>query len=275
MPNQSALSKKFFQSLKVDSMTDGCADFHEIMADGVRVPVSHEKNEPLLFSFFVPCFNEEENVVSVIKKLAKVCSEFQVSYEILIFDDCSSDGTIEQALRCRSFNPSVPLRIFTNTVNRGVARNFIEGAFQARGKYYRVVMGDDVESEETLSKIIALAGSADIVIPYHSAVIGRPLYRKLISRLYTKLVNFASNQKLHYYNGSPLFLKRDARRFHVEATGLGFQAEFLLRLLQEGRSFIEVPVLASDREGSTSLNLRNFVSVGYSIFKIFMRRFAN
>ena len=133
-------------------------------------------------------------------------------------------------------------------------------------------MGDDVESEETLQKIVALAGQAEIVIPYHTVVMGRPLHRKIISRLYTVLVNFAANRRLRYYNGSPLFQRRDALRFHVEATGLGFQAEFLLRLLQEGRTFIEVPVSASDREGSTSLNLRNFVSVGYSIFKIFMRR---
>jgi hypothetical protein len=86
------------------------------------------------------------------------------------------------------------------------------------------------------------------------------------------MVNIASGRKLHYYNGLPLFLRRDVMRFHVEATGLGYQAEFLLRLLQEGRSFIEIPLVASDREGSQSLNFRNFVSVGFSIFKIIAKR---
>ncbi len=244
----------------------------EIIPDGRSLPVPSYPPDPLMFSFFIPCYNEERNVASVIEKLVRVCTTQNVSFEILVFDDCSRDRTVDVVRACQGAHPGVPVRLFVNATNQGVARNFIEGAFQARGTYYRVVMGDDVESEETLQKIVALAGQAEIVIPYHTVVMGRPLHRKIISRLYTVLVNFAANRRLRYYNGSPLFQRRDALRFHVEATGLGFQAEFLLRLLQEGRTFIEVPVSASDREGSTSLNLRNFVSVGYSIFKIFMRR---
>jgi len=68
-------------------------------------------------------------------------------------------------------------------VNRGIARNFIEGAFHGTGTYYRVACGDDVEPVETLRKILESAGDADIIIPYHTAVIGRPYIRRLISRL--------------------------------------------------------------------------------------------
>jgi glycosyltransferase involved in cell wall biosynthesis len=246
----------------------------EITREGEHLPVPAATPDPLLFSFFIPCYNEEKNVVNVIEKLASVATSLGQSYEILVFDDCSKDRTVEVVRACQQARPDIPLRLFVNSINRGVARNFIEGAFQGRGRHYRVVMGDDVESIQTLTSILSQAGKADIVIPYHTQVTGRPFHRKVISRLYTVLVNFASKRKLRYYNGSPLFLRRDALRFHVEATGLGFQAEFLLRLLQEGRSFVEIPVVASDREGSTSLNLRNFVSVGYSIFKIFMRRLA-
>jgi hypothetical protein len=156
-----------------------------------------------------------------------------------------------------------------------VARNFVEGAFHGKGRYYRLICGDDVEPIASLKAVLQRAGQADIVIPYHTKVTGRPLHRRLISRLYTRLVNLASGQRLHYYNGLPLYLRRDVMRFHVEATGLGYQAEFLLRLLQEGRSYIEVPMVASDRGGSTALNLRNFISVGYTIFKIIAKRFRN
>lgn len=246
----------------------------EITRDGTRLPVPEHPVDPITFSFFVPCYNEEANVINVVEKLAAVAQRVQASYEILVFDDCSKDGTVRVVRECQQARPDIPLRLFANSVNQGVARNFIEGAFEGRGKHYRVVMGDDVESVDTLEKILRRAGDADIIIPYHSHVTGRPLHRKAISRIYTVLVNIASKRKLRYYNGLPLFLRRDALRFHVEATGLGFQAEFLLRLLQEGRSFIEVPVVASDRGGSTSLNLRNFISVGYSIFKIYIRRLA-
>jgi glycosyltransferase involved in cell wall biosynthesis len=244
----------------------------EITNDGRVLPIPSEASDLLLHSFFIPCYNEEKNVVNVVDKLASVCKSLGASYEVLVFDDCSKDKTVECVRAHQQAHPQLPLRLFVNSANQGVARNFIEGAFQARGRHYRIVMGDDIESVETLHAILSLAGKADIVIPYHSIVTGRPVYRKVISRLYTVLVNIASKRRLKYYNGSPLFLRHDALRFHVEATGLGFQAEFLLRLLQEGRSFVEIPVVASDREGSTSLNLRNFISVGYSIFKIYVRR---
>jgi glycosyltransferase involved in cell wall biosynthesis len=210
-------------------------------------------------------------LLGVIDKLVTVTGLLGLTYEILVFDDCSQDRTVEVVRAYQVQHPEVPLRLFVNAVNRGVARNFVEGAFQARGAYYRLVCGDDVEPIETLRIILDHAGKADIIIPYRTEVIGRPLHRHALSRLYTMLVNLASGRRLHYYNGLPLFRRRDVMRFHVEATGSGYQAEFLLRLLQEGKSFVEIPLIASDRDRSGSLNLRNFVSVGYSLFKILMR----
>ena len=244
----------------------------EITADQEVPLVQDDAGAAVKVSFFVPCYNEEKNVTGALDKLVEVTTTLRLPYEILVFDDCSKDRTVEVVRQYQRAHPDVALRLFLNSSNQGVARNFIEGAFHAKGTHYRLVCGDDVEPVETLRKILERIGQADIVIPYHTEVIGRPLRRKLISRLYTVLVNIASGQHLNYYNGLPLFRRRDVMRFHVEATGSGYQAEFLLRLLQEGRSYVEVPLVASDREGSGSLNLRNFISVGYSIFKILLRR---
>jgi glycosyltransferase involved in cell wall biosynthesis len=243
----------------------------EIIGD-TRIAVGNDAASPVAVSYFVPCYNEEKNVTAVLDKLAEVSSSLGLSYEILVFDDCSKDRTVEVVRDYQKRHPQVPLRLLSNSVNRGVARNFIEGAFLGRGTHYRLVCGDDVEPIETLRRTLERLGQADIIIPYHTRVVGRPWQRRLISRFYTLLVNIASGRRLNYYNGLPLFRRSDVMRFHVEATGSGYQAEFLLRLLQEGRSYIEVPLVAEDRAGSGSLNLRNFVSVGYSIFKILLRR---
>jgi dolichyl-phosphate beta-glucosyltransferase len=243
----------------------------EIVGD-TRIPIEDDATGEVAVSYFVPCYNEERNVAGVLDKLVEVSSSLGLSYEILVFDDGSSDRTVEVVRQYQGRHPDVSLRLLTNSVNRGVARNFIEGAFLGKGAHYRLVCGDDVEPVDTLRKTLERLGQADIIIPYHTKVVGRPWHRTLISRFYTLLVNIASGRRLNYYNGLPLFRRRDVMRFHVEATGSGYQAEFLLRLLQEGRSYMEVPLVAEDRAGSGSLNLRNFVSVGYSIFKILLRR---
>jgi hypothetical protein len=85
-------------------------------------------------------------------------------------------------------------------------------------------------------------------------------------------VNRASGYHLRYYNGCPIYRRYDVMRFHLETTGFGYQAEFLTRLLHEGKSYVEIPLVSIDREGSGSLNFRNFVSVGHSLLKIGLRR---
>ena len=223
-------------------------------------------------SFFVPCYNEQDHICSAIDKLVDVAALCGISYEILVFDDCSRDRTVAVVKAYQRDHPDVPIRLFTNEVNRGVSRNFVEGAFQGRGQYYRLVCGDDIEPIETHIEIVKRRGEADIVVPYFTTIHGRRRYRHALSRLYTLLVNVASGHGLRYYNGCPLYRRYDVMRFHVETTGLGYQAEFLTRLLHEGRSYVEVALIASDRETSASITVRNFVSVGHSLVKIALRR---
>jgi|SoiMethySBSTD1v2_1073268.scaffolds.fasta_scaffold1098014_1 glycosyltransferase involved in cell wall biosynthesis len=236
------------------------------------VPISGSFDDTLDISFFVPCYNEEHNILGAIGKLVRISTKLGLSYEILVFDDCSQDGTVDVVKRHQAENPLHPVRLFVNDVNRGVARNFFEGAFRARGRWYRLVCGDDIEPIETHEALLRYIGTADIVVPYYTAIAGRPYHRHLISRLFTRLVNYASGNRLHYYNGCPIYRRFDVLRFHVETTGFGYQAEFLTRLIYEGRTVVEVPLVSMDREGSGSLNVRNTLSVAHSLLKIALRR---
>jgi glycosyltransferase involved in cell wall biosynthesis len=235
-------------------------------------PADPIQPDSLDISFFVPCYNEEANVIGAIEKLAEISKIEGLRYEILIFDDCSADRTVTVVEDYCERHPQTPVHLFINTTNKGVSRNFFEGAFRARGKHYRLVCGDDVEPLESHLKLIRHMGEADIIIPYFTKIGGRKLYRHLISHLYTKIVNVCSGYRLRYYNGCPIYTRYDLLRFHVETTGFGYQAEFLTRLLREGKTFIEVPIESIDREGSGSLNLRNFLSVAHSLLKIALGR---
>jgi dolichol-phosphate mannosyltransferase len=223
-------------------------------------------------TFFVPCYNEEGNVGGALDKLATVAATLGLAYEIIVFDDCSQDRTSEVVRAYQGAYPDTPVRLVTREVNYGVARNFIEGAFLGRGRYYRLVCGDDIEPVDSHLALARRIGEADMIIPYFTRIEGRPFHRHVLSRFYTMLVNFASGKSLRYYNGCPIYRRFDIVRYHVETTGFGYQAELLTRLLHEGRTFVEVPLLSMDRVGSGSLTLRNFLSVTHSLIKIGLRR---
>jgi glycosyltransferase involved in cell wall biosynthesis len=223
-------------------------------------------------SFLVPCLNEEENVLDTIETITKAMERVGCTYEILVFDDGSQDNTSGVVTGYQAANPRAPVRLFRNRINRGLAYNFVEAAFQARGRYYRAVPGDNVELLESLEQIVRARGTADIIVPHFVEIRNRPFRRKVISKLYTRLVNLASGYRLSYYNGNPLYLRAHVMRFHVECTGFGYQAEFLTRLLSEGATFKEIPLVSYDREGSAAINMKNLLSVGHSLLTIALRR---
>src|SRR5437879_5889484 len=115
-------------------------------------------------------------------------------------------------------------------------------------------------------------GEADIIVPYYEVIEGQTFHRHFTSWVYTWLVNSASGYRIRYYNGGAIYRRFDVIRFHVEATGLGYQAEFLTKLIHEGKSVVEVPLVSIDRGRWSSLNLRNCLSVPHSLLKVAQRR---
>jgi glycosyltransferase involved in cell wall biosynthesis len=223
-------------------------------------------------TFLVPCLNEEANVLGTIETIRSAMERVGCGYEILVFDDGSQDNTSRVVEGFQATNRQVPVRLFRKEVNRGLSYNFVEAAFQGRGRYYRAVPGDNVEPAELIETIIRARGTADIIVPNFVEIRNRPFLRMILSKLYTCLVNLASGNRLGYYNGNPLYLRAHVMRYHVECTGFGYQAEFLTRLIYEGVSFKEIPLVANDREGSAAISFKNLLSVGHSLTTIALRR---
>lgn len=225
-------------------------------------------------TLMVPCYNEEGNVTGTLETIIQAVEEIGCTYEILVIDDCSADQTSARVEAFTTEYPDKHIRLHRNITNRGLARGFVDGAFMAQGKYYRLVCGDNVEPKETLVAIFREMGNADFIVPYQTSVPGKRLGRRILSRFFANLVNLLSGNSLRYYNGSALFRTFDLMRWHVETTGFGFQAEFITRLLDEGMTYKEVPVEAFERltGDAKALTLRNWLSAGYSLVKIFLRR---
>ena len=223
----------------------------------------------------IPCKNEEKHIGATLDTIVSAMAELQWSWEVLVMDDGSTDKTSEVVEQYRRENPHVPLRLHRNPKNLGLSTTYVDGAFLARGKYYRFVSGDDAEPKEALTTILRTLGKADMIIPYHEQLTGKSFARLAVSKLYTFLVNLFSGNSIHYYNGSAVHLRYHVLRWHSYAYGFGFQADFITRLLDLGASYLEVPVKARHTEkgaGASPFHLRNFVSTGHTLFEILRRR---
>ena len=52
--------------------------------------------ENFKLSIIIPCYNEKNTIEIILKKIIQNLNKYKFSnYEILIVDDCSTDGTIQ------------------------------------------------------------------------------------------------------------------------------------------------------------------------------------
>jgi hypothetical protein len=81
--------------------------------------------------------NEEANAVGAIETIMSAVARVGCSYEILGFDDGSQDKYVGGRRGVLSGKSVRPVRLVCNKVNGGLAYNFVEGALQGWGRYYR------------------------------------------------------------------------------------------------------------------------------------------
>jgi glycosyltransferase involved in cell wall biosynthesis len=227
-------------------------------------------------TFFVACYNEEENITDTLDTLTAALAESDCTWEIIAVDDGSTDKSGEIIQRYIQEHAGLPIYCKVNEKNRGLAQSFVDTAFLGKGKYYRLICGDNAEPKETFVTILKHLGDADMIIPYQVETKGKALGRRMLSRTYTWLVNAISGYRMRYYNGLAVHLRYNVMRWHTDSRGFGFQADLITRLLDEGFSYVEIPVRARERTKgqAKALTRRNAFSVAHTLLEILIRRLA-
>lgn len=107
-----------------------------------------------IVTIIICTFNQEDTVGKTIEAIVK--QESRLPFEVIIGDDCSTDGT---AKVCQQYvekypvakdgepDPKVSVRLFSWKENRGVLDNYYSCVREARGKYIMECGGDDVWCE--------------------------------------------------------------------------------------------------------------------------------
>lgn len=113
-----------------------------------------QHREPVTLSVVVPALNEEGNVQPLVEQIDQAMSQAQVSYELIIVDDGSSDTTLDklQAL----MQQYDTLRTLHREQPRGQSAAMGQGIAAARGTYIATLDADLQNDPADLPKMLAL-----------------------------------------------------------------------------------------------------------------------
>ena len=201
-------------------------------------------------SILMPCLNEKRTLRACIEKAKAFLQHEQISGEIIVADNGSTDGSVELAESCGARVVRAPVR--------GYGAALAAGIQAARTEY--IVMGDSDESYDfsaLLPFVEKLREGYDLVIgnrfqggiapgamPFLHRYFGNP-FLTAVGRLF-----FSCREAGDFYCGLRGFRKTALQNLQLQSLGMEFALEMVIKAEMNGLRITEVPTtLSPDRRG--------------------------
>ncbi len=198
-------------------------------------------------SLVVPAYNEHGRLPAALQKMREYLTRQSFSYEVLVVDDGSSDGTAVLVEKAMVGFPGLRL---LREPHRGKGHAVRRGMLAAEGQY---VMFCDADFSMPVQEVPrfpeALGDGHEIAIASREAKgarrIGEPKHRHLMGRVFNLMVRLLAVRGLQDTQcGFKCFTRNSAQKiFRMQVIdGFGFDVEVLYIARKLGIGITEVPV---------------------------------
>jgi dolichyl-phosphate beta-glucosyltransferase len=225
-----------------------------------------------IWSVIIPAYNEAARLPSYLKETLAYFEGRDESYEVIVVDDGSEDGTADRVREVAAGRPGVTVHALGR--NRGKGHAVRAGMARAAGRLRLMADADGATPIAEVARLEAvIAAGADIavgsrVLRDRSVTRQVRLHRKLSGHVFNFLVRrLGIASVVDTQCGFKLFRAAAAEAIfpHVTTDGFGFDVELLM--LAERRSFriAEVPINWADQPGSKVGVLREGPRMVYEV----------
>ena len=202
----------------------------------------------------IPTYKERENIEAIVKSI----SSQKISFDILVIDDNSPDGT---ASIIKDLQKSFPnLFLIERQGKLGLGTAYIAGFKWAIEKGYDYIYEMDADFSHDPNDLVKLyracsENGADLAIGsrYISGVnvVNWPLSRVLMSYVASIYVRIITGMKIMDTTAGFKCYKRAVLRNinldKIKSVGYGFQIEMKFKTWRLGYKIVEVPIIFTDR----------------------------
>jgi polyisoprenyl-phosphate glycosyltransferase len=214
-------------------------------------PSNPRSTETIDVSVVLPVYNESGHVEEEILRIQKALGESEYSYEVIVVDDGSTDGSSEVVAAI----PDVKLIQFSENRGSGFARRV--GSKAARG---HVVVWTDVDMtypNQDIPRIVGeLAGHDQVVGARNSEEGTAKLFRVPAKWFIRKLASYLTGTRIPDLNSGLRAFRRDvgAQFLHMLPFGFSCVTTLTMAFLSNGYSVKYVPIDYHPRKGESKFH---------------------
>jgi polyisoprenyl-phosphate glycosyltransferase len=204
----------------------------------------------------VPAYQEERGVGRTIDRIQTAIGPADFSYEILVVDDGSSDGTRAQA----ELNGARVVRLKTN---RGYGAALKAGIAATNSTFVCIIDADTTYPAETIPLLVELARDYDMVVGARAANdCSIPRERRPAKWFLKRLASFLCEQDIPDLNSGLRVMRRSTlvKFMHLLPSGFSFTSTITLAMLCSGHQVHYEPIVCAPRVGSSKIRAAHFKS---------------
>jgi glycosyltransferase involved in cell wall biosynthesis len=227
-------------------------------------------------SIIIPAYNEEKRAKATLEHLIE---KFNESCEILIV----SESTDKTNAIVTEFSEAAPfVKLVTSAKRLGKGGAFKKGFENSRGKIVMLLDSDLPVLISDVENVISSIGEVDVAVASREIegtriVVYPPLIRVFAGKVFSKLFNLLFG--LHVKDtqcGCKAFKREVLEKVLpvVESNGFEFDAELLFRCKKAAYTIKEVPVNWSYKPDSKLNLLKDTISMGKGVLKLWLKTYV-
>ena len=209
--------------------------------------------ETFKLSIIIPCFNEKNTIEKILEKIYQSLKSYKIlQYEIIIVDDCSSDGTIEIL---KNLINTEKIKIYFHGVNSGKGAAINTALGYVTGDI-TIIQDADLEYDPLdYDKLLRPFFEANADIVYGSRFLGGGKYVRihffwhyLANKILTFICNLFVNLNLSdMETGYKVFKTSALKSIDLKEKTFSFEPEVTIKLSKKNYKFFEVPITYNGR----------------------------